>query len=208
MGTRNTEFMDLNDDTIEAIFMKLPPNDMYSLSSTCKRLYELAAQYHHRMHRFYSLVIRKCHEKSDPEYLRLSAEPIIFNGTAYVRYIRDVTICMYNYVTYTIDIFHLLKSQCIVNLRVLNLHRCVDIANEYGEIIQAELGNLEVIKFENCRIQNIYGTFLKVQNCSLLLLDVFLMFSLCYIALHCIETNHNKGWQQSSVRMQYGLDRA
>lgn len=161
MGTRNTEFMSLNDDAIEAIFRKLPPNDLYSLSSTCKRLYELAAQYHHRMHRFYSLVIRKWHEKSEPVY---SSKPIIFNGTAYVRYIRDVTICMSNYVTYTIDIFHLLKSQCIENLRVLNLHRCVDLLEQSGEVIQAELENLEVITFENCRIQNIYGTFLRVKH--------------------------------------------
>lgn len=163
MGT-NTEFMSLIDDTIEAIFMKLPPNDFYSLSSTCKRLYELAARYHHRMHRFYSLIIRKCHEKSDPEYLRFSTEPTIFNGTAYIRCIRDVTICMSNYVTNTIDIFHLLKSQCIENLSVLNLHRCVDIADEHGEVIQAELENLEVITFGNCRIQNTYGTFLKVKH--------------------------------------------
>lgn len=163
MNTRNTEFMDLNNDTIEAIFMKLPPDDMHSLSSTCKRLYKLAAQCHHRKHRFYSLVIRKCHEKSDPEYLRLSAEPIISKGTAYIRYIRDVTICMSNYVTNTIDIFHVLKSQCIENLRVLNLHRCVDIADEHGEVIRAELENLDVITFENCRIQNIYGTFLRVK---------------------------------------------
>lgn len=162
-----TEFMDLNDDVIFAIFQRLALVDLCSMSSTCKRIHQLAGDYFQRKYPDNRLEIEVYNNWNAIDGItnmpgcRFQTMPNEQYAKAFRHFIRSVTIFMYKRESKPINAFVYLKANCCDRLRELVLYRIADDANEYGEIIRTQLEHLESIKFENCYIRDIYEAFLK-----------------------------------------------
>lgn len=160
-----TEFMDLNDDVMYALFQRLPLADLCSISQTCQRLQQLSGNYFQRKYPNNRLDIEiynwsACGADVKPKW-EFRLQPNEEYAKAFAGYIRNVSLFMYNYETDPIDAFVYLKANCYENLRELVLYRIAGTSKKYGELIKKQLKTLESIKFENCYIRDIYSAFLK-----------------------------------------------
>lgn len=163
--TNVTEFLDLNDDVIYALFQRIPLADLCAISQTCKRLQQLAGRHFQRKYPNNRLDIEIYNWSASGEDVKPQWEFCLKPNEDYAKafsgYIRNVSIFMYNYENDPIDAFVYLKANCYENLRELVLYRIAGESDKYGELIKDQLKTLEYIKFENCSIHDIYSAFLK-----------------------------------------------
>ncbi|XP_055308304.1 uncharacterized protein LOC129572384 [Sitodiplosis mosellana] len=163
--TNVTEFMDMNDDVMYALFQRLPLADLCSISQTCQRLQQLSGKHFQRRYPNNRLDIEIFNWSTSGLDVKPAWEfrlqPNEQYAKAFAGYIRNVSVFMYNYETDPIDAFVYLKANCYANLRELVLYRIAGQSEKCGELIKTQLKTLESIKFENCCIRDIYSAFLK-----------------------------------------------
>lgn len=159
--SRETEFLDMNDDCILAILESLKLNDLYSFGSTCVRINGLAGDVFKR--------------KYSDEWVDVEIEPklkkcIVFkhpNKKAqkyFCKYFRSIRIgTMWNGAELSI-IFKLVESNCCPDLKHLQLSLVLGgIYGKYAALIKNQLAQLESIRIEEPAYARpgIYGGMLQ-----------------------------------------------
>lgn len=137
----NRTFLDLNDDCLLIILEKLSPNDLCSISFTCKHMQTLAfAQFQ----REFPNECIKIKTNSSTRNQRSSVE-FVATKSSYLKYfskcIRNVELNGGNFEVERL--FNFIKSKCCDNLKKLQMHLGGQIKTNHGEIIKDQLKNLE-----------------------------------------------------------------
>lgn len=153
------EINDLDENCMDIIFKYLPPNDLASLSLTCKRFKELSERY------FY------LKRETEPIYINATPRSISFNHKSirYYKYekvfqslIRSVFVMIRN--ANSIDVCNFIKENCAKNLFAMKLvsefGTEVSMNMTHSEILKDHLKNIRDLKLINISTNDLYQIFL------------------------------------------------
>lgn len=154
------EFLDLNDLCISAIFDKISPADLCSMSFVCKRIQKLA--FDHFLQKSPNKVLTIIGGKTSTRKKDL----VTFSDSCnkHEKYFR---MCIPNVRLFwkmfgTDNLFKIIKTDCCPNLKMLDITAKVPMDQKHGDSIKDQLNDLECLAIREMKATtDIHNVFLK-----------------------------------------------